>query len=288
MKEHVMTVFQIGLGAFYAFLFKLTQEEDLCVLTVSANRYRTELENMIGFFVNTVPHRLNVDSEWTCRALMDHVKELMLVTLPHTHLPYQEIVSRLSTTVLQALFIVETHHENETLLSSDIALCPLGSKTIDCETVAKFDLTCSLLYDISTRSMKVSLDASSDLFDLETVESIACRFHLLLNQLFSFPPSTRICEFSLLLPHEIQLLHHLSNQENINASSNISPIHQKFASQAEEHPQKLAVILDDQSLTYAEVLHSSQSVAHHLQNEHDIKANDIVAQCIDRSIEMVS
>ncbi|CAF3708653.1 unnamed protein product [Rotaria sp. Silwood1] len=54
-----------------------------------------------------------------------------------------------------------------------------------------------------------------------------------------------------------------------------------------EHPQKLALVLDDQSLTYAELLHSSQLLAHHLTDRCQIQPDDIVAQCVDRSIEMI-
>ena len=51
MCANERTLFQLGLSTFYAFLFKLTEEMDLCVLTVSANRGRSELEDLIGFFV---------------------------------------------------------------------------------------------------------------------------------------------------------------------------------------------------------------------------------------------
>ena len=62
-SSHHITPFQLGLATFYAFLFKLTHgESDLCISCVNANRYRTELENMIGMFVSTLPYRIQLES----------------------------------------------------------------------------------------------------------------------------------------------------------------------------------------------------------------------------------
>ncbi|CAF1470753.1 unnamed protein product, partial [Adineta ricciae] len=281
------TLFQFGLAAFYAFLFKLTQETDLCILTVSANRNRAELENMIGFFVNTIPQRLAIEPQKNFGFLIECVKELVVATMPHAHLPYQDIVAGTTTTALQVLFVVETHHHDRVTLSSDIILRPLVTTTTDPQSVAKFDLTCSLHYDVSARSIQVSFDAASDLFEPATVELMARRFHSLLNHILSSPTSNEICELSLFLPHEIELLQNLNISEQIILSSNIRTIQQKFVHQTCEHPQKLAVILDEQSLTYAELFHSSLLVAHHLHDLVQVQSGDIIGQCVERSIEMI-
>jgi hypothetical protein len=286
--EDEITLFQLGLAAFYVFLFRLAEETDICVLTVSANRYRAELENVLGFFVNTIPRRLKIDPQTTFELLVHQVKDLLLVTLAHSYLPYQDIMSELSSNVFQTLFIVETRYSKNISLENDVVISPHISDNTDYRTVAKFDLTCSLLFDMQTRSMQISLDASSELFEFETVEQMAHRFHRLLQQLFFSSRSTPICEFSLLLPHEIQLMQHLNMSEHTNIDHVVLPIHQQFAYQADKHAQKLAVILDDQSLTYAELLHLSQLLACHLKNACHVQANDIVGQCVDRSIEMVS
>ncbi|UJR34791.1 hypothetical protein I4U23_027572 [Adineta vaga] len=287
LNECETTLFQLGLATFYAFLFKLTQETDLCILTVSANRNRAELEDIIGFFVNTVPHRLSIEPYKNFEFLVGCVKELVLATLPHAHLPYQDIVSSVTSTAFQILFVVETDHHDRVALSSDIILRPLVTTTTDPQSVAKFDLTCSLHYNVPTRLIQVSLDASSDLFEPKTVELMARRFHSLLNHVLSSPTSNQICELSLLLPHEIQLLQNMNSSEEFLLPSNIQTIQQQFAHQTCEHPQKLAVILDDQSLTYAELLHSSQLVARHLIDRVQVQPDDIVAQCVERSIEMI-
>ncbi|CAF4650924.1 unnamed protein product, partial [Didymodactylos carnosus] len=64
-------------------------------------------------------------------------------------------------------------------------------------------------------------------------------------------------------------------------------IHHKFVEQAVNHPQKICVMLDEQSLTYGEVLHRVQYFASYLIRECNVQPGHIICQCVERSIEMV-
>ena len=286
IKEHETTLFQLGLAAFYTFLFKLTQQDDLCVLTVTANRTRAELVNLIGVFVNTIPHRLAIKPHSTFASLMQRVKDLALAILPHSHLPFQQISTNANVASLQTLFDVETIQDDVVYLDSETLLRPFMGTTTDPHSVAKFDLTCTLHYNVRTKSLTVALNASSDLFETTTVQLLARRFECLLGQLLTHSAYVPIYEFSLLLPYERQLLHQLDSRDQLLLPSNLLLIHEQFACRAIDYSQKLAVILDDQSLTYAELLHSSQLVAHHLIDQSQVQSGDIIGQCVERSIEM--
>ncbi|CAF1627454.1 unnamed protein product [Adineta ricciae] len=77
-SSHHVTPFQLGLAIFYAFLFKLTHgQNDLCIASLNANRYRNELQNVIGMFVSTLPYRIELDRCWTFDELVKHVQEKM-------------------------------------------------------------------------------------------------------------------------------------------------------------------------------------------------------------------
>ncbi|CAF4293824.1 unnamed protein product, partial [Adineta steineri] len=67
----------------------------------------------------------------------------------------------------------------------------------------------------------------------------------------------------------------------------VTCIHHEFVYQVMKHPQKLAVELDEQSLTYAELLHYVQVLSSTLLNEYLITPGGIVCQCIERSLSMV-
>ncbi|CAF3920017.1 unnamed protein product, partial [Rotaria sp. Silwood1] len=92
-----VTLYQVCLTIYYVFLFKLTGgQRDLIVGTVEANRYRPELQQIIGMFVNTLPMRLQVDPQDTFKQLLRRVSNMMCEVQPHSSLPYQYIIQQIS------------------------------------------------------------------------------------------------------------------------------------------------------------------------------------------------
>ena len=95
-----------------------------------------------------------------------------------------------------------------------------------------------------------------------------------------------IYELSLILPDERILMESMNNTQILFSSVNC--IHHEFVYQAMKYPQKLAVELDDQSLTYCELLYYVQLLSLNLLNNHHIIPGEIVCQCVERSLSMVS
>ncbi|CAF4539566.1 unnamed protein product, partial [Rotaria sp. Silwood2] len=92
-SSHNVTSFQLGLAAFFTFLFKLSNgQQDLCIASVNANRYRPELRDMIGMFVATLPYRIQLDPHATFEELVEQVRDLCLSILEHSHYPLQHII----------------------------------------------------------------------------------------------------------------------------------------------------------------------------------------------------
>ncbi|CAF4401243.1 unnamed protein product, partial [Adineta steineri] len=105
-SSHHLTLFQLGLSVFYVFLFKLTHgETDLCISSINANRHRSELVNMIGMFVSTLPYRAELDPNWLVDEVVKHVREKCLSILEHSHYPLQHILSDLHLTQSNVSFL---------------------------------------------------------------------------------------------------------------------------------------------------------------------------------------
>jgi non-ribosomal peptide synthetase component F len=68
----------------------------------------------------------------------------------------------------------------------------------------------------------------------------------------------------------------------------VACIHHEFVTQTMKYPQKLAVELDDQSVTYSELLYYVQMLSLHLFSEQRIVPGDVICQCVERSLSMVS
>ena len=97
-----------------------------------------------------------------------------------------------------------------------------------------------------------------------------------------------IYKLSLILSNERYLMQSLNNTQ-ISFSSPFTCIHHEFVYQVMKHPQKLAVELDDQSLTYCELLYYVQVLSLTLVNEYHVSFQvKSVCQCVERSLSMVS
>ncbi|CAF4084941.1 unnamed protein product, partial [Adineta steineri] len=98
--------------------------------------------------------------------------------------------------------------------------------------------------------------------------------------------SKPIYEVSLTLSNEQYLMQSLNNTQ-LSFSSAPTCIHHEFVYRVMKHPQKLAVELDDQSLTYCELLHYVQILSLTLLNEYHVIPGEVVCQCVERSLSMV-
>jgi hypothetical protein len=233
-SSHNITPFQLGLATFYVFLFKLTHgQSDLCISCVNANRYRTELENMIGMFVATLPYRIRLDSHWTFGEFVKHVREKCVSILGHSHYPIQNILADFQVDQSTVSFL-ETMFDFITP-SSDVDFLSLnGTKLGQMFTeqpyqVAKFDFSITFIYNPTSHHNRLSccLVCSRDIFEKATVARIAQRFNYLFEQIFQTKSSTilmdqsvtSINKLSLILPEEVKekqavTFHRLKNITN--------------------------------------------------------------------------
>jgi hypothetical protein len=216
-SSNQVTPFQLTLATFYAFLFKLTHgQNDLCISCLNANRYRPELEKMIGMFVATLPYRIQLDSQWSFDELIKHVQENCLSILEHSHYPLQHILADSRLTQSTALFL-KTAFDFSTV-SSHIDQISFDGATLkylslqELSEVAKFDFMLTFVYNPTLHDGRLSyrLVCSRDLFDETTVVTIARRLEHFFFQIFSSNFNTvgidqsfsSIDEPSLILPEE--------------------------------------------------------------------------------------
>jgi non-ribosomal peptide synthetase component F len=166
---------------------------------------------------------------------------------------------------------------------------PLSMRISENAIMSKFDFALNIRHDLNTNQVSCTIDASLDLFDATSVEKIGQRFHSMLEQLFyitDMQTNKPIYNLSLILPTERSLMQSLNNTEV--CFPPVSCIHHEFVNQSMKYQQKLAVELDDQSLTYSELLYYVQVLSLHLLEKERVIVGEIVCQCIERSFSMVS
>jgi fengycin family lipopeptide synthetase D len=297
-SSHQMTPFQLGLAVYYIFLFKLCNgEEDICVTCINANRYRAELHDLIGMFVATLPYRAQLDPTYSFQLFVKDVRNRCLSILEHSQYPLQHILSdagkqQSTSTFLENVFDFITMASGSERLTLDGAVLEKISWS-EADNIAKFDFMFTFLHNPTKAngSLSCSVSCSRDLFDQPTVETLGERFLVLMKQLFDPSCAVRRAEsiysLSIILPQELSLLEKLNNKHNETENAACSTVKQLFCETAERKQQKVAVELDEQSITYDELLFYTQRLAICLMEEYDVKVGDIVCQCVERSISMV-
>lgn len=286
------SLYQVFLTSYFIYLFKLSQHErDLCVFGVVANRPRRELYSMVGMFVNMIPYRLQLNPRCSFAELLVSVQDLLVGALTHSQFPYQKIVSLMPIPV-HTEFLYETNEEygaSESIsLVDNIRLNLIDSANGTNTQVAIFDLIVTVRHDPDKKNMRVLFNYSKDLFDECTIKTMTERFHVLLRQLFeqNIEQQQPICSLSLLLPQEVQLQQELNNT-HLDYNRSLRCLPEDFARYAQMHSQKIALVLDEQCVTYGELLHCVNQLAYRLSNEFNVQPGNIVCQCVERSIEMI-
>ncbi|WP_269516742.1 non-ribosomal peptide synthetase [Candidatus Odyssella acanthamoebae] len=284
-EETQATLFMTLLSAFYALLYRYTNQEDIVVGSPIANRNRQEIERVVGFFVNTLALRANLSSDLSFKDLLLQVKQKALEAYDHQDLPFEKLVEHLEIErslaqepIVQVMFILQNAAEN-----SALKLKGLKAKEQTFEyPVAKFDLTLNLIE--TDGCLQGSFEYAIDLFKLETIERMQRHFQNLLEEIVE-NPDKNLAQLEMLAAEE---KHQLINTWN--ATQRDYPedktIHQQFETQLLKTPNNIAVIFEGQELTYQELNKRANQLAHYLR-EQGVKPDALVAIACERSLEMI-
>ncbi|CAF1216376.1 unnamed protein product [Adineta steineri] len=286
----------LALAIYFIFLFKLTNsEKDLCISMNIDNRYRDELKSIIGLFENIIPLRCRLDPHWSFQYLLDYVREITTNSMKYSYFPLQRILNQHPNVSKPAFLDISfqflssmTTIDNKLIMIDDRQLSSIPVANHN-EIINKYDFSLVIQHDFNINQLSYTINASLDLFNVETIDNISQRFHSMLNQLFTSVDdqmNKSICEVSLTLPSERLLIQSLNNTQ-VSFSSPVTCIHHEFIYQAMKYPQKLAVELDEQSLTYSELLYHVQVLSLHLLNRYHAVPGEIICQCVERSLSMV-
>ncbi len=279
-----VTLFMTMLAAFQTLLYRYTQQVDITVGSPIANRNRSELEGLIGFFVNSLVLRTDFSGNPTFRELLNRVREITLGAYSHQDLPFEKLVEELHPErdlsyhpFFQVVFSLQnTPIERLELPGLTLSVFEFDSKT------AKLDLEFHLWQDLD--SLKGQMVYSTDLFDDTTITRMLGHFQTLLESIVG-NPEQRLSDLSLLTEEERQELLIDWNDTKRDYSEN-KCFHELFEAQVEETPDAIAVIFGDEQLSYKELNIRSNQLAHYLKKI-GVENESLVGVCVERSLEMI-
>jgi amino acid adenylation domain-containing protein len=283
-RQQDATLFMTLLAAFNVLLHRYSGQTDILLGAPVANRMRPETEALIGFFVNTLVLRIDLSGDPTFQELIRRARTTALDAYAHQDLPFEALVDALQIErdlSRQPLFQVMIALQNAR--PEDMSLPGLNLRPLEVTgKTAKFDLT---LFLAETRQgLAATFEYNTDLFDESTILRLAGHFQVLLLGIAAHPEG-KISELPLLTETEQrQLLVEWNNTAVTYTPDCFVP--QMFEAQAERTPEAIAVIFEEQKMTYRELNERANQLASCLQKL-GVGPEVLVGICVERSPEML-
>ena len=278
------TLFMTLLTAFYVLLYRYTDETDIVIGTPVANRNRQELESLIGFFVNTLALRSDLSGDPTFRELLAQVREVSLGAYAHQDLPFEMLVEELSpirdpsrNPLFQVMFALQNIPEAASQ-SLRLVITPVDVKTAR----AQFDLILDVIE--FGGQLHLTFVYNTDLFDASTIQRMAAHFKVLLAGVAA-GAGQRIGALPLLTAAELRQLLFEWNDTAVEMKGEVC-IHRLFEQQAERVPEAIALIFEEQRITYKELNQRANKFANYLLAA-DVGPESLVGLMLERSPEMI-
>ncbi|MCW7762921.1 amino acid adenylation domain-containing protein [Photorhabdus sp. JAR] len=283
-QQHGTTLFMTLLSAWAALLSRLSGQDDVVIGIPSANRNRREIEPLLGFFVNTLALRIDLSGMPDVVTLLRRVRQTTLGAQEHQDLPFEQVVEIVQpprrpehTPIFQVMFAWQENEIEEWQLP-ELAVTPFELEY----DIAKFDLQLELTEKAG--EIVGELNYSSALFDHETIERQAGYLQAILQAMVN-QPQQPVTAIDILSSAERELL-----LENLNATEEPYPtqvcVHQLFEQQTEKTPDAIAVIYENQTLSYAELNARANRLAHQLIAL-GVEPDQRVAICVTRSLARI-
>ncbi|MGP4091040.1 amino acid adenylation domain-containing protein, partial [Streptomyces sp. KR55] len=290
-RESSTSVFMVVQAALAVLLSRLGAGEDIPIGTPVAGRTDEALDDLVGFFANTLVLRTDVSGGPTFREVLARVRATDLAAYAHQDVPFERLVELVNPARSRArhpLFQVLLAFQNTPEESLRLPGLTVETAGVDIG-VATFDLALSLRERTDGQvpaGIQGMLEYGTDLFDRASAERIAARLELVLRALVT-DPDRPIDRIGLLDEEERQRLRTEWNATEVPVAGVSSTVHATFAERARTRPDAVAVTSGARHLTYAELDRRANGLAHRLVAL-GVRPEDRVAVLMERSSDLVA
>lgn len=281
-KEYAVTDYMFLFAGYFLLLQKYSRQQEIVVGTVMSGRIREELEQMQGMFVNTLPVMGVVKEEETYLQLLERVRQEILFVYGHQHCPLEEIAAELQAErtpsgnlLFDVLFVMQGFERTLPAIHGNFAELEFVSTA-----TAMYDLTLEAEY--CQKTYQFDFEYNTDLFARETIDQMARHFINLLENVLS-SPQKKMQELSFIDEEEKQRL--MADFQGERKASCDTTVVESLARQAALRPDKTAVVLGRQTLTYQSLFEGAKNLAVRLHPH--VKQDGFAVVFAERSLEMI-
>ncbi|TDU69086.1 non-ribosomal peptide synthetase [Streptomyces sp. KS 21] len=282
--ERGTTMSMVMYGALAVLLSKLGGGDDVPLGTPIAGRTDEALADLIGCFVNNLVLRVDLSGNPSFADVLGQVRNKSLAAYEHQDVPFDVLVEAINpdrSTAYRPLFQVMCGWQN---FEKPVLEFPgLEVEFVQALTSkAMVDLFFSMALDESG-ALRGDIQYVTQLFDRDTVEAMAARFARVLEQLAA-DPGVYVGDIDVLIAGEREQLLGAVNDtaEPVLEQGLMEAVRRQCA----ERPEALAVIGEDESLTYRELDTRSNRLAHWLADR-GVRAESLVAVCLPRTVNLM-
>ena len=280
-KQESVTLYTTLMAAFTALLHRYTEQDDLVLGTVTAGRNQQETHDLIGYFVNTLVLRNDLSGNPTIHELLTRVRETVLAAQAHQEVSFEQLVKELqperSLSVAPLIQVLLTLDPPLPAFSSQWELTSLGLETGS----AKFDLALALAE--RPEGLLGSVEYSTDLFEEATIARMMHHWQIVLEAMIA-DPAQPLSQLPLLTPIEQEQLLAEGQAPEIPLAQTSLP--RLIEDQVARTPNAVALVFEEQELTYRDLNSRVNRLAHHLQTL-GVGPEVMVGLCVERSMDMI-
>ncbi|GAB3390079.1 non-ribosomal peptide synthetase [Lysobacter fragariae] len=285
-RERNATLSMVFLAAYQALLARYTGQDDVVVAMGVAGRARIELEQVAGFFVNTLAMRARIDGDASFAALLDQVRRDMLDAMDNADAPLDRVLEGLRlprsashTPLAQAMYFFQNYPGHETRLTG------LQSQFLDLVELAPGTTPADISFAVNQQAPReVKFTYSTDLFDETTIERFGGHLLTLLEAVAA-DADARVATLPLLTRAEREELASWNDatQRELPQERTLSEF---IAAQVARTPDAVALEFAGRQLSYRELDQRANALAHELRDA-GVSAGALVGLYVERSVEMV-
>lgn len=280
--QHNSTLFTTLTALLKVLIYRYTRQTDLVIGTPSAGRNHPDLNQQIGFYVNTVVLRNDISGKQSFASFLETVKKNTLAAFEHEEYPFDQIVEDLDlprdlsrSPIVDIMMVL--HNQEEAQL--DWPNLNLNTTYTETDT-SKFDLSFNFK-QAKDLGIQLYIEYNSDLFYADRVERMLLQLECLIESIAT-QADTPIDHLPILPASEKQLL--LQDFNNTAADyPKQTTLVSLFEAQVAKTPDNIALGFEGKNLSYAELNELANQWAHQLRHKYNIQADDIIAIQLERS-----
>lgn len=284
-QQNKINIFTFFLSAFYIYMNKITSEQDLVIGTNYSNRMTKKEKDTMGMFASTVAARIFIDPEEEVLSFLQRVSKEQSLIMLHQKYPYNELIQRLKeihkNQYLHRLFGVAMEYRSMSL--GDLEGIKVKLEHHFCGDLEN-DLLLRIVEQIDDNYIEIFLEYRAQLFNDTEMEKLLENLTDIMQQIIKCPDEY-IYKISLLSEKEKQLL--LIDFNDTRADYPIEKtIHRIFEEQVERTPDKVALVFEDNELSFRKLNQLANQLARSLRMQ-GVRADQLVGIMAERSFEMI-